>query len=97
MKKCSTVLFYDRRSLMERCRIDPGRYSMIDEERWKNSKKNFDDIEGSLKDNEKMMIRFKSNRKDRRKKIERLLNVSYGFERSTKADGKMMKRSTALF
>jgi hypothetical protein len=29
--------------------------------------------------------------------MERLLNVSYGFERSTKTDGMMMKRSTALF
>ena len=82
---------------MERYRKNPGRYSMIDERKWKDSEKNFDNIQGSLKDVEKMMIRFKSNCKDRRKKMERWLNVSYGFERSMKADGKIMKRSTALF
>ena len=44
---------------------------MIDERKWKDSEKNFDNIQGSLKDDEKMMIRFKSNCKDRRKKMER--------------------------
>ena len=71
MKKCSTSLFYDRRSLMEKYRKIPGRYSMIDERKWKDSEKNFDNIQGSLKDDEKMMIKFKSNYKDRRKKMER--------------------------
>ena len=56
---------------MERCRKDTGRYSMIEESRWKDSEKNHDNIQGSLKDDEKMMIRFKSNCKDRRKKMER--------------------------
>jgi hypothetical protein len=50
---------------------NPGRYSMIDERKWKDSEKNFDNIQGSLKDDEKMMIRFKSNCKDRQKKMER--------------------------
>ena len=44
---------------------------MIDERKWKDSEKNFDNIQGSSKDDEKMMIRFKSNFKDRRKKMER--------------------------
>jgi len=56
---------------MERCRNVPGRYSRIDEGRWKDNEKNFDNIQGSLKDDEKMMIRSKSNCKDRRKKMER--------------------------
>jgi len=37
-------------------------------------------LQGSSNDDEKMMIRFKSNFKDRRKKMERLLNASYDFE-----------------
>ena len=53
---------------------------MIDERKWKDSEKNFDNIQGSLKDDEKMMIISKSNCKDRRMKMERLLNVSYGLK-----------------
>ena len=44
-----------------------GRYSIIDEGKWKDSEKNLDDIQGSLKDDGKIMIKFKSNCKDRRK------------------------------
>ena len=35
---------------MERYRKNPGRYSMFDEGKWKDSEKNLDDIQGSLKD-----------------------------------------------
>ena len=52
MKKYSTSLFQDRRSLMERYRKNPGRYSMIDERKWKDNEKNFDNIQGQLKDDE---------------------------------------------
>ena len=52
---------------------------MIDDGKWKDNEKNFDNIQGSLKDDGKMMIRFKSNCKDRRKKMERWLNVSLRF------------------
>ena len=44
---------------------------MIDEEKWKDNEKNFDNIQRSLKDDEMMMIRFKSNCEDRLKKMER--------------------------
>ena len=44
---------------------------MIDERKWQDSEKNFDNIQGSLKDDEKMMIRFNSYCKDRRKNMER--------------------------
>jgi hypothetical protein len=44
---------------------------MIDEGKWKDREKNFNDIHGLLKNDEKMMIRFMSNCKDRRKKMER--------------------------
>ena len=67
MNKCSATLFCDRQRLMERCRKNPGRYSRIDEGRWKDSEKNNDDIQGSLKYDEKMHVRFKSNCNDRRK------------------------------
>ena len=40
---------------------------MIDEKKWKDNEKNFDNIQGSLKDDEKIMIRFKSNFIDRQK------------------------------
>ena len=35
---------------MERCRQNPGRYLRIDEGICKDSEKNFDDIQGSMKD-----------------------------------------------
>jgi hypothetical protein len=56
---------------MERYRKNPKLYSMIDEGKWKDNEKNFDNIQGPLKDDEKMLIRLKSNCKDRRKKMER--------------------------
>ena len=79
MKKCSTFVFKNSRSLMERYWKNPERYSIIDEGKWKVSEKNFDDIQGSLKDNQEMMIRFKSYCKDCRNKMERWLNVSLRF------------------
>ena len=63
MKKFSTALFYYHRRLMKRCRQNPRRYLRMDEGKqhscarsvlWKDNEHNFDDIQGSMKDDKKL-------------------------------------------
>ena len=39
---------------MKRCRQNPGWYLRIDEGIWKDNEQNFDDIQGSMKDDKKL-------------------------------------------